>query len=80
MTIKIFDTETKAELGTLRDDQLQFLIDQLVEETSDDQDYYLHQGTLELLKHRGAGPELMAVLTEAMGDREGVEIRWERRD
>ncbi len=78
MTIRLYDNDSGAELGTLAEEQLQFLIDQLEEETSDDQDYYLNPATLELLEKRGADAELLALLRRALGDQEGVEIRWTR--
>ena len=78
MPITVFDNDSGADLGTISETQLQFLIDQLEEETSEDQDYYLNPQTLELLAKRGADADLMALLRTAMGDRDGVEIRWER--
>lgn len=78
MTIRLFDNETDAELATVSEAQLQFVIDQLEEETSDDRDYYLNPRTLELLEERGGDGELIGMLRAAMGDREGIEIRWER--
>ncbi len=78
MAIKLFDNETGAALGTITESQLQFLIDQLEEETSDDQDYYLIPRTLELLEQRGADAELLSLLKSGLGEREGFEIRWER--
>jgi processive 1,2-diacylglycerol beta-glucosyltransferase len=53
MIIRLYDNASGAELGTLTEEQLQFLIDNLEEETSDDQDYYLNPNTLELLASRG---------------------------
>jgi processive 1,2-diacylglycerol beta-glucosyltransferase len=78
MTITLYDNDSGAELGTLAEEQLQFLIDQLEEETSDDQDYYLNPATVELLEKRDADSELLALLRRALGDKEGVEIRWTR--
>ncbi len=80
MTITLYDNYSGAALGTLAEEQLRFLIDQLEEETSDDQDYYLNPGTLELLERRDADPELLAMLRKALGDKEGIEIRWARTD
>ena len=80
MTIRMFDNDTGADLGELSEAQLQFLIDQLEEESSDDQDYYLNPRTIALLKNQGADPMLMKLLHDAIGDKEGVEIRWERQD
>ena len=78
MPIRLYDNDTGAELGTISDSELQFLIDQLEEESLEDQDYYLNPRTLELLEKRGADSNLMTLLRDAMGEREGVEIRWQR--
>ncbi len=80
MGIKLYDNDGGAELGSLSEEQLEFLIDQLEEETREDQDYWLRAETLDLLESRGADAGLMALLRAAMGEREGVEIRWSRED
>jgi hypothetical protein len=59
--------------------QLQFLIDNLEEESSEDTDYYLNPTMLEMLQKKNADPDLMALLTAALGDREEMEIEWIRR-
>ncbi len=78
MAVKLFDNETGAELGILSEAQLQFLIDQLEEETSEDRDYYLNPTTLELMEKEGGDPQLIALLRRAMGEKDGIEIRWAR--
>ena len=80
MIIRLYDNASGAELGTLTEEQLQFLIDNLEEETSDDQDYYLNPNTLELLATRGGDSSLISILRQAMGDKQGIEIRWARQD
>jgi hypothetical protein len=76
--IRLYDTETGDKIGQISDDQLQFLIDNLEEESLEDQDYYLQRATLEMLENQGADPRLLEVLRKALGDRDGVEIRWSR--
>jgi len=77
--IELFDTETEAPLGAISEAQLQFLIDQLEEERPDDTDYYINQATLDLFEERGADPSLVTLLRSALGAREDMEIRWERK-
>ena len=77
--IELFDTETEAPLGAISEAQLQFLIDQLEEESPDDTDYYINQATLDMLEERGADPSLVTLLRHALGAREDMEIRWERK-
>lgn len=74
--IKLYDNDSGAELGSIDEAQLQFLIDNLEEETSADQDYFLNPSTLDLLEERGADSGLLAMLRQAIEGKEGVEIRW----
>ena len=74
--IRLHDLETGAELGTITKAQLDFLMEQLEEESGVDQDYYLDAGTLAMLEDAGADAELVRTLRAALGDREGVEIAW----
>jgi len=76
--IKLINKENQAEVGRITEDQLQFLIDQLEEEFPSDYDYYFSQGTLDLLQENGADPELLKVLKNALANKEGVELRWQR--
>ncbi len=74
----LYELSTDRPLGEISDDQLQFMIDQLEEESSDDQDYYLNTATLDLFAERGADAGLLDVLRRAMAGKEELEIRWER--
>ena len=64
-------------IGTVDEDDLQMLIDQLVEEDEEDTDYYITPMTIDLLEESGASAELVSILREAVGDSEGVDIAWE---
>lgn len=76
--IKLYDAATNAELGTITEAQLQFMMDQLEEESADDQDYYINADTIDMFEQRGADPALVALLRRALGDRMEMDIRWER--
>ena len=76
--IELKNKDTGAVLGTLSEEDLQFLIDNLEEEWEEDKDYYLNRTTLEMLKGRDAPTALMELLDRAMGDRGEVEIEWSR--
>lgn len=76
--IRILDVGTDREIGTLTEAQLQFLVDQLEEESREDQDYYISRETLEMFEGAGADAALLEVLRTALGDREGMDIRWSR--
>jgi hypothetical protein len=58
---------------------LKFLIQQFEEESSGDQDYYIDQPTLDMLKEENAPRNLVDLLQRALGTRDGMEIRWSRR-
>lgn len=74
--IEIRDKEKGQVIGSLTTEQLQFLIDQLEEESRTDTDYYLNRATLEMFEERGIDPQLLAFLRKALADREEMEIQW----
>ena len=76
--IQLFDKDTGTKLGTITEEQVQFLIDKLVEETKEDQDYYIDGPTLEMLAGAGADPELVTLLREGLGSRSEMEVEWKR--
>ena len=76
--VKLYDAESNELLGTISPDELQYLVDQLEEEDSEDQDYYIDRGTLAWFAEHHADSHLLKLLREALGDREGTDIRWER--
>ena len=76
--IKLFDSETGAALGSITDEQFQFLTDHLEEESDSDEDYYINQATVEIFQEQGADAELLKILRQALGNREDMEIRWTR--
>ena len=74
----LFDAGSGDAIGKLTEKQLQFLIDQLEEESLEDQDYYINIATLAMFESKGADAELMTMLRTAMGDRQEMDIRWSR--
>ena len=76
--IKLYDKDTGVFLGTITEAQLQFLIDQLEEESTEDTDYYINQTTLDLFEEVGADADLLVLLRQALGTREDIEIQWVR--
>jgi processive 1,2-diacylglycerol beta-glucosyltransferase len=74
--VKLYDSDSGAELGTISRQQLQLLLDHLEEESDEDQDYYLNRATLDYLEGSGADPELVRLLKTALDEREDLEIRW----
>jgi hypothetical protein len=76
--VELFDKQTGAAVGTLTDDQFQYLVDHLEEESSEDEDYYVNRATVDILESEGADPVLVEVLRRALGDREEMDLRWTR--
>jgi hypothetical protein len=76
--VELFDKQTGAAVGTLTDDQFQYLVDHLEEENSEDDDYYVNRATVDILESEGADPVLAEVLRRALGDREEMDLRWTR--
>ena len=52
--IELRDKDNGTVLGSISEDDLQFLIDHLEEESDDDVDYYINRSTLEIFKEKGA--------------------------
>lgn len=76
--VKLYDKASGAEIGTVSEEQLRILFDQLEEESPADDDYYINRETVYMLEQEGADPSLIAILRRAMGDRDDMDIRWAR--
>ena len=55
--IQLRDKESGTLIGSISESQLQFLIDQLEEESETDQDYFINPPTLDMFEKRGADAE-----------------------
>jgi processive 1,2-diacylglycerol beta-glucosyltransferase len=77
--IELHDAERGMRLGTISDEQLQFLVDALEEESVEDKDYYISADTIDMLEEDGADRQLLQLLRGALGGREGMDVRWSRR-
>jgi hypothetical protein len=76
--VRLYESESGDLIGTITAAQLQYLVDQLEEEDSEDRDYYIDRATLDWFDEHGVDSELEALLREALGDRQGMDIRWTR--
>lgn len=65
-----------AYVGDVNEDQLDFLVDNLEEEWSDDKDYYLNAAMIDGLETKGADNELVGLLRKALNGNEDVEVLW----
>ena len=76
--IQLRNKDTGEVLGTISEEDLQFLQNQLVEETEEDSDYYLNRDELNLFKEQGASKPLMKLLEKGFAGRDELEIEWEK--
>ena len=76
--INLYNKTTGAMLGSLTEAQLQFLIDQLEEESVEDTDYAITAMTLAYFEEQGVDPGLEAMLRQALGEQDEVMIVWSR--
>ncbi|MFN2244857.1 MAG: galactosyldiacylglycerol synthase [Anaerolineae bacterium] len=76
--VQLYDDQSGDLIGTITEEQLKYLIDQLEEEDLEDRNYYIDRTTLEWFEEHAVDPVLEAMLRQAMGDRDGMDIRWKR--
>jgi len=76
--IRLRDKDSGSEIGTISDDELQFLVEQLEEEYDEDRDYYIAAPLIDVLEQNGGDADLIKLLRASVGDRDGIEIEWSR--
>lgn len=76
--IQITESQSGKSLGTITEEQLDFLEEWLEEESAEDQDYYLTSETVDMLEEEGGDAQLIGMLRQALAGRDAVEIRWSR--
>jgi hypothetical protein len=77
--ISLHDEDSGQLIGTIDEEQLQFLIDELEEEGVADQDYAITPLLLEVWENEKKQPELRAMLKKALGNREEMNLVWEKK-
>ena len=78
--VNLYNKETGVLIGEISDTQLRFLVNELVEESLGDIDYYLSEPTIDMLEADGADPALIVLLRQALDDHGEVDIIWRRTD
>ena len=76
--ITLYDEGTDAVIGAITEAQLKFIVEHLEEDSIADADYYINGMTIDGFEQDGADPGLLQLLRKALGDREDMDIRWER--
>lgn len=78
MLYHIYNSESGDLLGEINETELRSLTNLLEEESAEDRDYYITGDTIDYLATNGADAALVALLRKAVGEQDGVEIRWSR--
>lgn len=76
--ITLKDKDAGTVLGTITEEELQFLLDSLEEESQEDTDYYIDAATVDMLEDDGAPASLLQLLRGALAGREGLDVQWVR--
>ena len=76
--VKLYDKKTGQYLGRISEEELQFSIENLEEESVTDADYYLNRATLAHLKKKGMSEGLVKLIQSAMGENNEIEMRYEK--
>lgn len=70
------DKDSNRLIGRISDDDLQFLVDRLEEESDSDTDYWIDENTILFLEEAGGSAELIALLRAAIDGRDGLDVAW----
>ena len=76
--IEIFDNRNNVLIGEITEVQLEFLMNNMEEESLEDQDYAITDMTLAYFEELGVDPVLLSMLRKALGGQDELVIRWER--
>jgi hypothetical protein len=76
--VYLYNQSTGELIGEITEVQLQYLIDQMEEETPEDQDYSITRMELDYFEGRGADLGLLSLLNKAIGGQGEVIIQWTR--
>jgi hypothetical protein len=77
--VELYDVATNQLIGSITEADLQVLVAALEEESLDDRDYYIDAATIDVVADGKATDHLVTLLRAALGAKEGVDIRWQRR-
>ena len=76
--VYLYNKSTGDLLGEIGENELQFLIDQMEEESTKDKDYSITNMEIEYFAAHGADPHLINMLRQALDDKGEVIILWSR--
>jgi hypothetical protein len=76
--VYVYKKSTGDLLGEIGEEDLQFLVDQMEEESMKDQDYSITNMEIAYFVENGASSELITLLRQALGEQSEVIILWSR--
>ena len=76
--IDLCNDATNEKIGSIMESDLKVLVGYLEEESSEAQDYFIDQATIDYMADGRATDHLVNLLRTTVGSSDGVEIRWER--
>ena len=77
--IDLYNDSTGELLGPITEADLAVLVEALEEESTEDRDYFIDTATIDVIADGRATEHLVALLRKAVGESDGVDIRWQRR-
>ncbi len=75
--IKLYDADSDVEIGSITEEQLDLLVENLTEESLDEYSWNIDAPALTSLESNGADSTLVTLLRRALGPRTSMEIRYE---
>jgi hypothetical protein len=75
--VRLFDSDSDTPIGEITEAQLDFLQEELIEESIDSYTYNLSPAALDSLENSGGDPVLMTMLRKALAGRSSMEVRYE---
>ena len=76
--VYLYNKSTGVQIGEIDEAELQFLIDQMEEESMRDQDYAITRMEIAYFSEHDATPHLIELLKQALGEQTEVIILWSR--
>lgn len=74
--VYLYNKATEELLGEIDEGELQFMIDQMEEESTKDQDYSITKMEIAYFSQNGGSPHLISLLNKALGEQQEVIILW----
>ena len=75
--VRIYDNDNDAEIGTITEAQLDFLQEELVEESLDAYTFDVSGSAIDSLESNGGDEALIDMLRRALGARTSMEVRFD---